>query len=259
MSTLKQDLVLFADTSIIPRGSKVCGTITHTQGTSPAWLVESLVENGLFGTCSINADGKASRSLRGDVVLISLVHDEGFYDLKRNSIALGETPQFHFVDLFTDLFGKVGDVEHLNKTFDQLASQIDQYTSEHKTVLVEGLEFLIGATQLTASHILNQLTKLQRVSQAIFVILAADKELVQLKVNDSSLIEFRMNELLTRLIHRSHLAISLRPLETGKAKDVTGTLTISRGALPFEGSTEVMEKEYLFLTSKDQQTKLFLR
>jgi elongator complex protein 6 len=252
-----QDLVLFSDNSIIPE-INFCSLITHTQGTSPSWLVDVLIENGLYNTCAINHEKKQRKTAKADVMFISLLHDSKFYDLKRIGVELGEVKEFHFVDLFTDLFTKVTDVESVSEIFDQLASQLSSYTNKDKVVLIEGIEFLLASTAISSTQLLNQIIKLQKKSTALFIVSSADKELIDVKVNNVQLPEFKTNDFLLRFIHRSHLVISLRPLDTGRAKDVTGTLTISRGALPLS-NIQVLEKEYLFFVSRDQPTKLFFR
>lgn len=246
----QQDLSLFVDNSIVAQD--ILCLVTHTQGTSPSWLVDVLVENGLYGTCNINHD-KQRRVLKGKVVLVSFLHNEAFYDLKRLGIELSGVKHFQFVDLFTDLFVKVSDGVSLSKVFTQIAQQIQEDT----TLIVEGIEFLLSASQITSTQLLNVITKLQKVASSVFIVSTADKELIDVKVHNPMLPEVKTADFLLRLIHRANIVLSLRPLETGKANDVTGTLTISRGALP--SVVEVLEKEYLFLVSKDQQVKLFFR
>lgn len=260
MTTQKQDLTFFHDNSIIPQlNERLLGVATHTQGTSPSWLINSLVENALYGTCHLNHDQPSRRSnVVADTVLISFLHNEKFFekDLRKAGVETGEG--FHFIDLFSDLFSKISSPASLEKTVEGIVTQIKSFKRNHKVLIIEGIEVLLAATPINATQLLDQIAVLCRASTSLFIITAADPELYTLKVANEKLPEFKMNEFLNRLAHMSKLNIALRPLDTGRAKDVTGTLTISRGAIPFK-SLQVTEKEYLFLVSRDQTTKLFFR
>jgi elongator complex protein 6 len=68
--------------------------------------------------------------------------------------------------------------------------------------------------------------------------------------------------LLTSLIHRAYSVISLRPLQTGVAKDVTGVISLTRGGrwYDFEGesadSADNQEWEMLYRI-EDGRGRLF--
>lgn len=69
----------------------------------------------------------------------------------------------------------------------------------------------------------------------------------------------------TALAHQARLIISLRLLDTGTAKDVSGVLRISKGSemevmAEDEGSgSEVEEKELLYYVGGDGAVKVFKR
>jgi len=259
----KQDLNLFIDNSIVPEkvftSEPLFGLITHAQGTSPSWLVNLLIENSLYGTCVINHEKNQTRQIRADTVVISFLHDYEHYekDLKRNGIEINDNQQFHFIDLFTDLFSKISTTESVIKMFDQLVSQIKNLPNQKKMIFLEGIEFLLAATSISSIQLLNQINKLNKLSNAIFVISSTDKELIDVSQSNQNLPEFKTLDFIIRLMHRSNIVLGLRPLETGRAKDITGTLTISKGTVPFE-SLVVSEKEYLFFINRES-TKLFYR
>ena len=62
----------------------------------------------------------------------------------------------------------------------------------------------------------------------------------------------------TSSFHKAIAVLSVKPLDTGKANDVTGTLTITRGGALLESSIAIVENEYLYHTLKDSTT-LFYR
>lgn len=259
----KQDLNLFIDNSIIPEKvfttEPLLGLITHTQGTSPSWLINLLIENSLYGTCVINHEKNQHREIRADTVVVSFLHDYEYYEkeLRRNGIELNDNKQFHFIDLFTDLFQKISTPESIAKLFDQIATQIQGFSQKKSVIFIEGIEFLLAATNITSIQLLNQVNKLVKLSNAVFVISSTDKELIDAHNGNQNLPEFKTLDFVIRLIHRSNVVLGLRPLETGRAKDITGTLTISKGTIPFE-SLVVSEKEYLYFINRET-TKLFFR
>lgn len=259
----KQDLNLFIDNSIIPEkiftSDPLFGLITHTQGTSPSWLLNLLIENSLYGTCVINHEKNQHREVRADSIVISFLHDYEYFekDLRRNGIEVNDNKQFHFIDLFTDLFQKISTPESIAKTFDQIATQIQSFPNKKRIVFIEGIEFLLSATNIQSIQLLNQINKLNKVANGIFVISSVDKELIDVHHSNPNLPEFKTLDFVIRLLHRSNIVLGLRPLETGRAKDITGTLTISKGTVPFE-SLVISEKEYLFFINRES-TKLFYR
>lgn len=259
----KQDLNLFIDNSIIPEKvfatDPLFGLITHTQGTSPSWLLNLLIENSLYGTCVINHEKNQHREIRADTVVISFLHDFEYFekDLRRNGIELNDNKQFHFIDLFTDLFQKISTPESIAKTIDQIATQIQSIPNKKRILFIEGIEFLLSATSISSIELLNQIDKLNKVTNGIFVISSVDKELIDVHQSNPNLPEFKTLDFVIRLLHRSNIVLGLRPLETGRAKDITGTLTISKGTVPFD-SLVISEKEYLFFINRES-TKLFYR
>lgn len=265
MTSQRQDLAFFSDNSIFPHdllnNEHLFGLLTHTQGTSPSWFINILVENGLFGTCFINHEKSSVKIPKSDVILISVLQDLKFYerDLKKNGIEVQNLTQFHFIDCFTDLFSKLNDdSSSIDKFFQNIFKQIEQIKSAKKIIIIEGIEFLLSATSLSSIKLLNYINKFHKLSSSLIIISCVDKELIDTQNNsDKSSPEFKFFDFLIRLLHRSNLNISLRPLETGRANDITGTLTISKGTIPFE-SLSLLEKEYLFHVTKDQ-TKLFFR
>ncbi len=68
--------------------------------------------------------------------------------------------------------------------------------------------------------------------------------------------------LLTSLVHRAYSVISLRPLQTGTAKDVTGVIRVTRGGAWYDfergnrDSGESEEWEMLYRV-EDGRAKLF--
>ncbi|KAH3674246.1 hypothetical protein WICPIJ_009646 [Wickerhamomyces pijperi] len=269
MTSQKQELHLFSGNAIIPHKSltksHLFTTISHVQGTSPTWLVNYLIDNALYDTCLLNEGQSTRSSVKSGVVFISLINDSKTYEagLKKLGVDLKSIPQFQFIDLFTDLFTKVQPQEpqSIAKLFD---SEVFPHISKTKKpiIFIEGLELLLLSTQITSIQLLGYLSQLTSLSKSLFLITPSDSELHDITtINTQSSRQHQYHDFLIRVLHRTNLNIALRPLSTGKAKDVTGTLTISRGSVPFEGldGLEILEREYLYLVSRDNSVKLFFR
>ena len=55
------------------------------------------------------------------------------------------------------------------------------------------------------------------------------------------------------------MVISLRALETGEAKDVSGVMRITKGPASTYSSDEVEERELLYLNNSDGSVRVFER
>lgn len=255
----KQDLTLFQDGSILPVAQlkqNILCLITSSHGTHPSWLVNALIENALFDTCYLNHD-KAEKYEKAEVVVISFMNDKETYarNLKKIGVET-EKSNFTFIDLFTDFFLNHLTVKQIIEEFERIDALLAKKSSaQPKCVFIEGIEFLLSATSITPYQLLQYLFKFNsHPATSLFLISSIDKELITVKQNSQDTPEFKNLDFLTKLFHRSNIILNLKPLETGRAKDVTGTLTITNGGIP----SSVLEKEYLFLVSKDS-TKLFYR
>jgi elongator complex protein 6 len=93
----------------------------------------------------------------------------------------------------------------------------------------------------------------------MFVTLYGDHNL--LDSSPPTVLSTNQSVLLNSLIHRAHSVVSLRPLKTGTAKDVTGVMRITRGGAWYDfdrpqGFSENEEWEMLYRV-EDGRTKLF--
>ena len=73
------------------------------------------------------------------------------------------------------------------------------------------------------------------------VLLRIMNQLVLLFSFDDPMI--KINDFLIKLLHRSQLNITLEPLITGRAKDITGSLTISKGCIPYDENLSISINE----------------
>lgn len=271
----QQDLVIFNDNSLISNEilkspSSYCSIISHIQGTSPTWLINSLLENSLIGTaCLVNNDLNKKIPNRSEVYFISFSHPKDFYikNCKKNGLDLSLLPNFKFIDCFSDLFLKMiknpskasGEV---SKLFENIMDEINANANNNKVIFIESMEILLSSTNIESNELLKQCFKINKLCRQLFVILAQDyPQIIDSSVSIPQDSVFKITDFLLKLYHRSQLNLNLQPLPTGRANDITGCLTISKGAIPYESieGVEVIEKEYIYYVNKESSIKLFFR
>ncbi|CAI5759560.1 unnamed protein product [Candida verbasci] len=257
-SNPNQDLTFFKPNSIISddiinSNNAYLSVITNTQGVLSNWLINSLIENSLQGTANlINRDLTKKQLNRTKVTYISFTNNKEFYvkNLKRNGIDVNFNQNFEFIDYFTNLFiNKIKTDEDIPKLFDM---KLDP-----KTVLfVENPEILLYSTNLSSNRLLSHILSLSKQCAQTFII--ASKDLIDMEntTNDPQDLGFKLHDFLTKLYHRSIMNINLQPLKTGRAKDITGSLTVSKGSIP---SNDLIEKEYVYNITKDGNLKIYYR
>lgn len=268
MTSPQQDLSFFKDGSLVPstliaNPSSYLSIISHVQGTSPAWLLSSLIETSLQGTAMVNSD-LPKVSNRAEVVFISFNHPKSFYvkNSKKNGLDL-ESLAFHYHDCFSDLFTKkLGNpsdaVSDVAAMFSSIGDEISKIETSKRIIFIDGPELLLAATSLSANQLLFHLMKLNSLARQMFVIVSQDQPMLDLDAKVPTEPSFKVADFLSKLYHRSSLNISLRPLITGRAKDITGCLVVAGGSVAY-GAERVEEKEYIYHVSKEMSVRLFFR
>ena len=157
----------------------------------------------------------------------------------------------------------------------QLAQYITKALREVKgepALIIEGVDFLLaaGLDNITAPHLLSLLSLLSEVTlfrlvltkytSRTFISLFADHNLIY-SDHETDLTR-NQSVLATSLIHRAYAISSLRPLQTGMAKDVNGVIRMTRGGAWYDfpkdtkGSADEEEWEMLYRID-DGKAKLF--
>lgn len=262
MSVPSQDLVFFKNHSLIPDSilsseKSYLSIITHSQGTNPSWLINCLVENAIYGTASfVNQDLK-KRAKLGKVVLFSFLHNESHYSkgIRKNGVTLPDS-NFKFVDCFSNLFTeRIENPENASKDVLEL---FDVDIDQGSVVFVEAPETLLFSTNVSSDELLTALLKLNKKASQLFVVVSKDEQLVDYNSNEVHNPAFKITDFITKLLFRSHLNITMEPLSTGRAKDITGSIVVSKGAIPFDDLI-VEEKSYVYNITKDANVKIFYR
>ncbi|CAN6652919.1 elongator complex protein 6 [Trichomonascus vanleenenianus] len=235
-----KDVQFFSDGSIFQPG--FCHVVTSTIDVSPVWLSQYIC-------------GRLSKDFDGPVCLVTFqdhneLHKKG---LKRVGLDLAIVPahEFQLVDLSGSLVTTRGAA-----TLEQLVSLLQKNVPANAALVIESLDFLGPICGLSAEDLSQLAFSLQKMSRGVYMMCNADEPLI-MDTEDSDLADNQANFIVS-LLYQSTVSLTLRPLETGRADDVTGVLTVATGArVPLEGVT-VVEGEYMYLVTNDS-TKIFYR
>ncbi|CAK9441034.1 uncharacterized protein LODBEIA_P49030 [Lodderomyces beijingensis] len=261
MSGQSQELYFFKNQTLTPDSSRdapFLTTITYDQSTSASWLVNALVECTLLGTAS-SVHKELKQPYQKKVVLVSFLHDEQFFirNCRRNGVDLSRSQSFTFVDYFTDLFEKITDATdpgQVGRLFD--FNSVDLANS---VVLIEAPEVLLYSTAISSDELLFQLLKVNNRSPHMYLVCAKDSpQFVNYQVSDFLNPAYKITDFLTKLLFRSNMNVTLEPLATGRANDITGSLTVAKGAIPYMGAA-IYEREYVYKVTKELNVKVFYR
>ncbi|KAK9462265.1 uncharacterized protein V1516DRAFT_611912, partial [Lipomyces oligophaga] len=239
-------------------------TVTTTQATSSTWLLEHFIKVGL------NSEPEEL------VMFLSFTHDLQFHaeGLKKVGIDIHRPRHlglFTYIDgcskLFDTSYGdsrKPGLAHFLSKDihlwfslFDRMAThmQFNHKWTRKPIVIVEGMDVLHALNVLSAVDILRFIMDLQEHSKTCVVSVSGDLSFLQ---GSTPLADSQFN-LISSLINRSNAVFALRPLDSGHAHDVTGTLRISRGGAVNSGSqVDETELQY-FIGHGNTSVRLFRR
>lgn len=258
----RQDLVLFSDHTVVSdklfdSQENVVINVTSTQATQATWLNTVLMESYLLGSpVSLNSEQKSSvAQVRNGkwITVASLVHNTGFFQANFNRLQV-DSSHYKIVDLLTDFVQLISG----KPTEKILLTLLDMFPENRNgMIIIEQPEILLSlipnlTADILGSKFINALRK-----KCGHLVINSVIDPVQEDIETSTAVEFK--RFLQSNIYKSQALIALNPLPTGRAKDVTGTLRISRGPSSIQGiipDLQIAENEYLYLTDKDN-TELF--
>ncbi|SCU79517.1 LADA_0B01222g1_1 [Lachancea dasiensis] len=276
-SVQKQDLRLFDDHSVLSQSlfrpeNHHALFVTHKLGTSPAWLINALLETHILGApltlneSQASAINTANRRLANAVTrstkntaIASWVHNSEFFHSALGKLKI-DPSRYKVHDYLSDFV-----LKYHGKTGQKiLKNLVQELTAEPKPdfLILEQPELLLHLLNISSDELhldfINQLTKII----PLIVIVSYTEAYDNPGTDTSERISANMIEQIrfsNGCVFKSIAVLGIRPLKTGRAKDVTGTLTITRGGASLSHlPIEVAENEYLFQTQKDT-TKLFYR
>ncbi|KAG5356106.1 Elongator complex protein 6 [Yarrowia sp. B02] len=213
--TTFNDFGIFAGETLIE--DCTFGLITATNHVNGSWILTQFVK-------------RLGRHQK--VTLITSINDEDFYveALKRQGIKLSALPNVRIVSLLG-----------------QKPDSLLQYAEKDTVVILENPDLWAAGGAMGVQEVVKTIFQLQQASRAVLCLIQADTPLLEA---DSSLLTTNHTNLGIQLLHQTDYVITLRPLPTGRADDVTGILHVSRGTRPSEVAVD--EKEYLYFIKGEQ-------
>lgn len=239
-----RDLQFFSNGGLCG-GSKSLNLVTSSIDVSPLWLVDvvtsrSRTERPEAQTLLITFQNRTSLHERG-----LKRHGSDLSVIKKQELSILDLSQ----DLFTPKptgFQPAG----LDQILTKIKSTID---SKEPTIILEHPEFLFSSGSCSALDLAKFVHNVHSISGCLYLFCNSDEPLIDIDTPLGG----EYATFLTQVAHQSSMIVSLRPLNTGRADDVTGVLRTSKGPRIIL-SHHVTEAEYLYLVSGDA-VKLFYR
>ncbi|KAK9370192.1 hypothetical protein V1509DRAFT_329940 [Lipomyces kononenkoae] len=231
--------------------------ITSTLATNSSWVLQHFVRASLTPHPTA-IPGTERVQLKRPVIFVSFVHDVDFHvrcfrKAGMDLDALIAQKLFIYFDGVTRLFNSSPDVHnpsiYLQSAYkstwlSQIQSAILQLEVEEilPTVVFEGLDLLHALGIMSARESLQFVHDLQEVKHS--GILIASSHSNEIMLAGTSTLAVEQNTYLLSLVRRAVAVFSIRPLSTGMAEDVTGTIRITNGGQPCERRGHVDQGEF---------------
>ncbi|KAI1658816.1 hypothetical protein F4813DRAFT_354778 [Daldinia decipiens] len=229
-------------------------------------------------------DADSSSIEHTSIVFVSFLRDytfwkEGAGKLGLDLDALTRKGKFFFVDGLSSLYcaspirsqghpqddvtGRkalsAASLQYLRKELEDIVAQVQRSASKQRTVLIaDQLDLLLAASgdDISSRALRDTLLSIREKVHSSIITLSADEPLMSLQTTS---LEKEHAAFAITLAHDANLVISLRMLDTGTARDVSGVIRVtpSSGYNGIDGSTE--ERELLYLVASDGGVKVFER
>ncbi|KAI1109647.1 hypothetical protein F5Y14DRAFT_458013 [Nemania sp. NC0429] len=234
------------------------------------------------------AEGAAAGVERCSVVFVSFLRDYAFWKdgCKRLGLDLdlaGKRGSFVFVDGLTGLFvssssdnelrqpagAQTSDkskrvlvaatTDHLRRTLEEALTHVQVSCPGTRIVLVvDQPDVLLAAAgdAISGQGLRDTILGLRERTHACIITVSADEPLI---VTQGTPLEKEHASLALSLAHDARLVISLRMLDTGTAKDVSGVLRVTPGGDEETASTYIEDRELLYFIRGDGSVRVFER
>ncbi|KAI7282535.1 hypothetical protein KC345_g3464 [Hortaea werneckii] len=269
--------------------------LTGTLGCSIEWLTTRFVgtllaPDGPSNTTTRDAvggleGGGDTREKETAVVLASWMRNESFWrgELRRTcGLDLTKNKPLQARYTFLDQLHRPSAPVDLERSVQAAVAKLSQSpaaaaageSSNRRVILVLDNPDVLLALGLTSAHELSTtLLKLRSLVYATIVTCAADTPLLAAAAAAAggegvppTPLEAESAAFAVQQGHGADFVVSVRELETGAARDVSGVLRVTRGGAAFaredeeeEGAGEVREMEALYLVQRDGNVKVFER
>ena len=246
--------------------------LTGTLGCSVNWLTARFVGSLLTGQHAV-----APTDAAGDapaVVLASWMRDFAFWktELRRavgvDAAKMMKDGRLGFVDCFTTLAG-MSEASVMTDMETNIISSVTQACAQYRPVLLvlDSPDVLLALDLCTAQQLSSLLLRLRSAVHSVMMTCSADLPLLAAATGDAdhhvTLLEAETAAFVVQQAHAARAIMSVRELDTGAAKDISGVLRITRGGgahdFDDESEDEVKEMEALYLVQRDGNAKVFER
>lgn len=190
----------------------------------------------------------------------SFIHNRGFFTSALKKLKV-DAECYNIIDYMTDFvlknYGKPA-----SKVLSSLLEELSNESATSELLILEQPELLVHLLNITSDQLHLELINPLIKKFPLLVVVSYTEAYENVPSDSNEKLSSDMIEQIrfcNSCFFKSAAVLGLKPLATGHASDVSGTLTITRGGASLSHlEVHVVENEYLFLTQKDT-TKLFYR
>ncbi|KAI0112839.1 hypothetical protein F4814DRAFT_449287 [Daldinia grandis] len=150
-------------------------------------------------------------------------------------------------------------LQHLRKELEDAVAQVQRSASKQRTILIaDQLDLLLAASgnDISSQALRDTLLSIREKVHSSIIALSADEPLISLQTTS---LEKEHAALVISLAHDANLVISLRMLDTGTARDVSGVIRVTPSGRYNVADGMIEERELLYLVAGDGGVKVFER
>ncbi|PQE24282.1 family UPF0405 protein [Rutstroemia sp. NJR-2017a BVV2] len=261
--------------------------LTSVLGASPNWLILRYIHSLLLPSPSTSTSSTESEGpVEPRILFVSFLRDLNFWRENGRKIGLDldklhQTSRLHFVDGLSGLhlpatavpnppYGTILRDPSPSVIFPILTKLISTLQSSPSStptpppiiLIIDSLDYLLSCSasaQTQTPSISSHLLTLRSLTHSTILSLSADSSLLS---SQSTPLTHHISTFTLSLAHSADMLISVRELDTGAARDVSGVLRVTRGGQGFVGhgeGKEVEEKELLYFVGGDGGVRVFER
>lgn len=213
--------------------------ILHEPANYPSWLISGIIQQSISSNneCYLSQQSPAYPKTPSSTFFYSFSETEQTYSKYFLKYITQNKSLFQFISPLTD---STISIESWNKS---IITKVKETKTKDLTpvVILESPELLLSIIPgLTIPKLLTQIMEIQKYA-TLYIALSTDL------INSS--------ELVISLLHRSSIILSLTSLTTGRADDISGVLSISKGPIHNEDinkklvSFKIADRQFVYFVS----------